>query len=130
LNAQLTSIPFARPTTFDISAYFSTGFGVVTGDEEWFIKVRFTGSAVRYVTDRMYHPSQSIAAQADGSVIVNFILSSLTEIKSWILSFGSSAEVLEPKEFRRAIQQELHQLQVIYSHTSFATVNSTLGENK
>jgi predicted DNA-binding transcriptional regulator YafY len=78
----------------------------------------------------MYHPSQSIAAQADGSVIVNFILSSLTEIKSWILSFGSSAEVLEPKEFRRAIQQELHQLQVIYSHTSFATVNSTLGENK
>jgi predicted DNA-binding transcriptional regulator YafY len=130
LNAELTSFPFARPTTFDILDYFSTSFGVIAGDEEWFIKVRFTGAAVRYVTDRTYHPSQSSVSQSDGSVIVTFRLSSLAEIKSWILSFGSAAEVLEPKELRRTIQQELHQLQVFYSHTPFATVDSTLGEDK
>jgi predicted DNA-binding transcriptional regulator YafY len=130
LDAELTSFPFTRPTSFDLSTYFSTGFGVVTSDEEWLINVRFMGSAVRYVTDRMYHPSQSVAAQADGSVIVNFSLSSLTEIKSWILSFGSAAEVLEPRELRRAIQQELHQLQAVYSHTNLATADSTLGEKK
>lgn len=130
LDAELTAFPFARPATFDISAYLSTGFGVVAGDEEWSIKIRFTGTAVRYVTDRMYHQSQSSAAQADGSVIVTFRLSSLTEVKSWILSFGSAAEVLEPRELRQDIQCEVHQLQSIYDSMPIASVDSTLGKSK
>lgn len=130
LDAELTSFPFTRPTTFDLSAYLSTGFGVISGDEEWTIKIRFTGTAVRYVTDRMYHQSQSNAAQADGSLIVTFRLSSLTEVRSWILSFGSAAEVLEPRELREDIQREVHQLQSIYGSASLASVDSTLGKNK
>lgn len=127
LKAELTSFPFTRPAAFNISAYFSTGFGVVAGDEEWFIKIRYTGTAVRYVTDRMYHPSQSSVAQTDGSVIVTFNLGSLTEIKSWILSFGSAAEVLEPRELRQDIQNELHQLQSVYGSTP---VDSKLGKKQ
>jgi predicted DNA-binding transcriptional regulator YafY len=130
LDAELTSFPFTRPANFDLSAYLSTGFGVVSGDGEWSIKIRFTGTAVRYVTDRMYHQSQCSTAQADGSVIVSFSLSSLTEVKSWILSFGSAAEVLEPRELRLELQREVQQLQCIYGGTPLESVDSKSGKSK
>ena len=129
LGAELTQSQFTRPTPFDLSAYLSTGFGVVVGDEEWFIKIRFTGTAVRYVTDRLYHPSQSSAAQEDGSVIVAFRLSSLTEVKSWVLSFGAAAEVLEPQDLRLDIQREILRLQSVYGINPRTSVDFNQGKN-
>lgn len=114
LAAELTRFPFQRPDDFDVADYFSSAFGVVAGEETYLVRVQFTGSAVRYVTDRIYHPTQTHELRADGSVVVSFALSSLMEIQSWILSFGSDAEVLEPFELRQRLQQEVRHLQSIY----------------
>lgn len=130
LDSRLTSCPFTQPDSFDLTAYLSTSFGVVAGDDDWFVRIRFTGTAARYVTDRKYHQSQSNVGQADGSVIVTFRLGSLTEIKSWVLSFGSAADVLEPQELRQGIQREVNQMQSIFGSTPHASVDSTLGTSE
>jgi predicted DNA-binding transcriptional regulator YafY len=46
-------------------------------------------------------------AQRDGSCIAEWTLSSTVEAKSFILSFGAAAEVLEPPELRQDIAKDL-----------------------
>ena len=50
-----------------------------------------------------------------GSALVEFRLSSTTEIKAWILSFGPAAEVLEPAELRQELQRDLAIMAALYS---------------
>ncbi|MCA8995630.1 MAG: WYL domain-containing protein [Planctomycetaceae bacterium] len=38
--------------------------------------------------------------QKDGTLLAQFALADLTEVKSWILSFGAKAMVEEPEELR------------------------------
>lgn len=128
LDAELTLFPFKRPEDFDIANYLKTAFGVVAGDDLQLVKIRFTGSAVRYVCERRYHPTQQVEKQADGSVHLTVELSSMLEIKSWILSFGSSAEVLQPPELRKSIEEEIRHLQRVYGSSSIQHPHSSTGE--
>lgn len=128
LDAELTLFPFKRPEDFDIANYLKTAFGVVAGDDLQLVKIRFTGSAVRYVCERRYHPTQQVEKQADGSVHLTVELSSILEIKSWILSFGSSAEVLQPPELRKSIEEEIRHLQRVYGSSSIQRPHSSTGE--
>jgi predicted DNA-binding transcriptional regulator YafY len=130
LSAELTLFPFQRPENFNVAEYCSTAFGVVAGDEEYVVKVRFTGSAVRYVTDRKYHPTQTHELRTDGSAIVSLELSSLIEIQSWILSFGSAAEVLAPLELRQRVENEVRQLQSIYYNANNEPTHSSVRGQK
>jgi len=130
LDAELTLFPFKRPGDFDLANYLSTAFGVVSGDDLHSIKIRFTGSAVRYVCERKYHPSQQYEQQLDGSVIVTVELSSLLEIKSWVFSFGSSAEVIQPLELRHGIEEEIRQLQEVYGNSTNQRPHSSVGRKE
>ncbi len=107
LDAEATDVPFSRPLDFDVQAYFEGAFAVVAGQESHAIRIRFTGSAARYVQEKRMHASQHVELAADGAAIVTFELTSTFEIKSWILSFGSAAEVLAPESLRHEIQQDL-----------------------
>jgi len=114
-STELTVFPFKRPVDFVIGQYFEGAFSIVTGQEKRVIRVRFTGTAVLYVSEKQFHASQQSLPQSDGSVIVEFLLDSLLEVKSWILSFGVKAEVLEPHELRSEITQELRQMSELYA---------------
>lgn len=96
------------------------------------IRVRFRGFAARIVPERRWHPTQEIVTvdeqelskegsgkrsragarklspdAGDGPVIeLRMELSTLEDIKRWILSFGQQAEVIEPKELREWVWQE------------------------
>jgi hypothetical protein len=48
-------------------------------------------------------------------------LTSTFEIKSWILSFGSSAQVLEPETLRQEVIQELQMAAENYTDTENET---------
>ena len=114
-STELTTFPFQRPHDFNISAFFEGAFSVVTGAKQENIRVRFTGNAVQYVCEKQFHASQKSHMQSDGSVILEFQLNSLLEVKAWILSFGVKAEVLMPQELRIEIVQELVQMIALYA---------------
>lgn len=117
LNAEVDSMPFVRPADFDITQHFAQSFGVWSGDGELRVAVRFAPSAARYVQEKQWHASQRLTDQSDGGLLAEFCLSSTTEIKSWILSFGASAEVLEPDSLREEIREEIRRLQRSYDAT-------------
>jgi predicted DNA-binding transcriptional regulator YafY len=106
LDAEATLAPFQRPTDFDAKKHFEQAFAVVVGSEDLTIRIRFTGTAAKYVQEKQMHPSQVIVSKAAGMTEVVYRLSTTFEIKSWILSFGSSAEVIEPDSLRDEIIRE------------------------
>lgn len=113
----LTEIRFQRPDDSQIREQLAGSFGIFAGQGNVHVRIRFATSAARYVNEKRMHPSQQVELQADGTALVEFRLSNTTEVKSWVLSFGSSAEVLEPEELRNEIANDLTILARTYGLT-------------
>ena len=61
-----------------------------------------------------WHASQVLTKQRDSSLRARFRLSSTIEIKSWILSFGANASVIEPESLCAEIAAEIEQMLKVY----------------
>jgi len=111
---------FLRPADFSLSDHLGGSFGVWHNPSEQgmrrLIRLRFSGWAARLVSERRWHPSQQIE-WTDGSsegLIMTLELSSFEEIRRWILSWGTMAEVLSPPELRADLQEESQALAALY----------------
>jgi len=107
-DVEVLSESFARPADFDLQQHLQHSLGVYqTSAPLTEVRIRFSPNVARYVTEHRWHHSQSIDEQPDGSVIVTLKLSDLTEVTSWVLSFGSRAVVLAPDSLHETVQSEL-----------------------
>jgi predicted DNA-binding transcriptional regulator YafY len=104
------------PQDFDLNDWLSKCFGVWRSGNErpQRIRIRFHRDAARYVQESTWHESQHIELQDDASIIATFELPDLLEIKSWILSFGPRATVLEPQSLIDDITTDLQTMQRAY----------------
>ena len=99
---------FTRPQDFDLEQHLEHSLGVYqTNAPLTEVRIGFSSEVARYVTEHRWHHSQTIDEQLDGSLVVSLKLSDLTEVTTWILSFGSRAVVLAPESLREAIRLEL-----------------------
>ncbi len=99
---------------FDIEAFLADSFGIYDGDGDIQVVVKFLPAAARYVSESRRHKSQQETRNRDGSLTVRYRLSNTVEFKSWVLSFGASAIVLEPGSLRDEIVAELGQMLEAY----------------
>ena len=53
--------------------------------------------------ETIWHPSQVLEPQSDGTVIMRLKVIDTVELYSWILGWGEKVEVLEPDELREEI---------------------------
>jgi predicted DNA-binding transcriptional regulator YafY len=111
-------VTFTVPEDLDLDAHFAGSFGIYDGKSQVVVRVRIAPSRARYVREKLWHPSQQIQPHGDGSLTVEFRLSGTVEIKSWILSFGRDAEVLEPKSLRQDLAAELQATLESYRETA------------
>ena len=58
------------------------------------VKARFHKFLTRYLLERHRHPSRKNKKLKDGSLELAFEVAGTTEIKTWIMGFGSLAKVL------------------------------------
>ena len=100
-----TDETFDIPTDFDFSALMNKSFGVFQGPSVR-IKVWFEKEIAGYISEKVWHSSQRIHEQKDGSVIFEAEVSGTDEVKFWVMSWGSKALVLEPKSLREEIRSE------------------------
>jgi predicted DNA-binding transcriptional regulator YafY len=99
---------FERPADFDLQQHLQHSLGVYQATAPLTeVRILFSAEVARYVSEHRWHHSQQIEEQPDRSLLVTLQLSDLTEVKSWVLSFGSTAEVLAPPELRNAVHEEL-----------------------
>ncbi len=103
----VTNIPFQRPADFDLERHLTGSFGVYHGRENFLVRVRFSPSAARYIREKRMHQSQIVTPQRDGSVIAEWCVSNTVEVRSFVLSLGAAAEILEPEALRQEVAAEL-----------------------
>ncbi len=102
---------FELPADFTIGDWLQGDFGVARAARSAKLLVEFEPSAGEAVRARRVHPSQKLAVAPDGRVRASFSVPEaaevVAELKSWILSFGAAARVLEPPELVAEIAADL-----------------------
>ncbi len=106
LEATETSEAFEVRSDFDFDAYTASSFGVVAEPAEQ-VRIRFDRSRATEIAERIWHPSQKLHPNEDGSVELELEVGTGIELKSWVLSFGQSAEVLSPPSLRADLEADL-----------------------
>jgi predicted DNA-binding transcriptional regulator YafY len=98
-----TKQAFEIPEGFDFEEFMRPSFGVFQG-EAVKVKIWFAQDAAGYIREKVWHETQQIVPQKDGSIIFEAEVAGTEEIKFWVMSWGSKAEVLEPQSLREEIR--------------------------
>ena len=108
-NAQLLDETYTIPLDFDPQAHLAGSWGIMSGENEDEVVLRFTGAARPFVMERQWHPSQQIRLTPDGGCELRLLVSEPLEMQPWIRSWGAQVEVLAPEWLRERIADELRQ---------------------
>ncbi len=105
-SIESTAQPFAIPADFDFEGYIGSSFGVIA-EPATTVRILFEPRWAGYVAERTWHPSQKLTPRARGRLELTMEVGGTAELRTWILSFGDGALVLEPEALRRAVEDEL-----------------------
>lgn len=103
---EATADRFTGSKDFDFDRYTGSSFGVIA-EPPVRVRIRFDKNWASFVKERTWHPSQTLKTAAGGRVELSMQVGGTAEIRSWVLSFGSGAEVLEPESLRAEVEREL-----------------------
>ncbi len=109
-NVQPTGKTFPRPAKFSLEKRLHDSFGVVSGQGEFGVVIRFDAFAAGYIREKRWHPSQELRELKGGSAELSMKLSSLAEVQRWVLSWGGHAKVMAPKELANSVRAAAQQL--------------------
>lgn len=104
-----TKETFEIPEDFNLEKFTGSSFGVYQGAPVY-IKVWFHSDVAGYIKEKIWHESQRIHAENDGSIIFEAEVAGTDEIRFWIMTWGSRAEVLEPASLREEIRMEAEKM--------------------
>jgi predicted DNA-binding transcriptional regulator YafY len=104
-EASLLRHEFTVPSTFKLEDHFD-GWGIISGDERERVVVEFDAEVAPLISERRWHPSQTIEVLHAGGVRLTCEIANTSEVIAWILSFGSHAAVIEPESLRAEIFRE------------------------
>jgi proteasome accessory factor B len=106
---------FEIPAGFAPEEQLQSAFGIVD-DSVMEIVIRFSPAVAHTVRDRLWHPSQTVVDEDDGSIRLAFTAGGTMEIVSWLLSYGCHAEVLAPPELRSEVAHVVSGLAALYGN--------------
>ena len=93
------------PSGFDFEKFAQSAF-VMIGGEAQEVEIKFSKEQAPYVSERTWHPSQSIVDGRNGGIVLRLKVADLGEIKRWLIGFGADALVMKPPGLRREIASE------------------------
>jgi predicted DNA-binding transcriptional regulator YafY len=125
---------FEVPEDFSLENFMGSSFGVYQGPPI-LIKVWFHPDVAGYIKEKIWHGSQKIHQRDDGSIIFEAEVAGTEEIRFWIMTWGSKAEVLEPESLREEIRAEAERMVKRYEggvvaeeRQSYGRIRNTLEE--
>lgn len=106
---------FKRPADFSPEKFFANALGVLGGEGNHHVVIRFTALVADRVREREWHESQKLRDLRDGGLELSLRLGALPEIERWVLTWGADAEVIQPRELRSRIQKTTAALARLYA---------------
>ena len=124
-----TKETFEIPEDFNLEKFVGSSFGVYQG-EPVYTKVWFHPDVAGYIKEKIWHESQQIHPQDDGSIIFEAEVAGTDEIRFWIMTWGSKAEVLEPESLREEIRAEAETMANRYGAPIVAEKSTSYGRSQ
>jgi len=106
---------FQKPFGFVIKSYMGKSFGIIDEGQSFTARVYFDAKTAPYVSERSWHPMQTIEEKGDGGIIIELPASSSLEVMQWVLKWGKGARVLAPESLVSKIQDEIDSMKAAYS---------------
>ena len=94
------------PEAFNLKDYASRSFGIYQGEVQEIV-LRMAPEAAADALGWRFHPSQIVAPQADGSVVVRFWATGLLELAWHLFTWGDRVKVVQPQALRLILVEEL-----------------------
>jgi predicted DNA-binding transcriptional regulator YafY len=114
-DLQLTENNFQVPADFSLASYMGKSWQVVRGEGETYqVEIKIFAPASRWVKEEKRHPTQRIIILGNETILFKAEVSSLTEIKRWVLQLGSCAEVIYPEELKEEVVEEIKKMRRRY----------------
>ena len=107
VTAEVTGSKFQYPPDFSPQKHLDGAFGIFASKEKKNVVVHFDGDVKDNVSARQWHPSQKIEILKNGKLKLTMRVGNLTQVAPWILSYGQLAQVIEPKELREQIKDDI-----------------------
>ena len=104
-SLELTRETFEMPQDFKVEEFMQSSFGVFHGQPQN-VRIRFAPEVAGYISEKIWHRTQKIKPQKDGSLIFEARVAGTEEIRFWLMTWGSKAEVLAPATLRDEIAAE------------------------
>ncbi len=95
-SAALTPRTFEPPDPAATTSALRAAWDIIADQEPVEIVLRFVPGVAARVREAIWHPTQTLDAEADGSLRWRATVSGTIEIRLWILSWGDEVEVLAP----------------------------------
>jgi len=92
-----------------LDGFVGQGYGIFSGSEVQWAKLRFTEERARWVSRELWHPLQRLTPKEDGRLVMELPFTDLRELSMDILRQGRHVEVLGPPELRAQVAQELRE---------------------
>jgi proteasome accessory factor B len=113
--ASPTGAGFVRAPDFSPEKFFANALGILGGDRNYLVVIRFNAGVADRVREREWHESQEMRALPTGGLELRLRLGALAEIERWVLGWGAAAEVVAPAELRARIRSTVKTLASTYA---------------
>jgi len=106
-----TDAAYKIPQGFTLQKYFRHAWNMIPEPgPDHKVVVRFSPLVARNVSEVLWHSTQRVVSNADGSIDFHVTVSGLNEISWWILGYGREAEVRCPPLLREIIRAHIVEL--------------------
>lgn len=110
----VTTKKFTKPADFSPEKFYAKSFGAFVGSGDHRVVIRFDAEVALQIRERFWHESQETKELPGGDLELRLHLSSLDEIRRWVLGWADAAEVISPSEFRASIKAAAKAIGRIY----------------
>lgn len=121
---------FELPPGFKIDDYFQGQFGVHRGKGTIRVTIDFDARVAELVRSRKVHATQKLSPLPDGGVRLTMVVGDITEVTSWVLSYGETAQAIEPPELVETVRKELAGALARYGKAASSSASSTSSRAK
>ncbi|MFM7118579.1 MAG: helix-turn-helix transcriptional regulator [Planctomycetota bacterium] len=101
--------PAIIPDDFNLKAYFGNAWSVYRGEQSNLVELLFSKDAAEVVTETVWHHTQKVQRNSDGTVTMTFTVDGLNEIVRWVLGWAGRVKVIQPQELRQLVLDQHRQ---------------------
>ncbi len=120
-QAHRLEVLYAIPADFDPRAHLADAWGIMGGGPPTEVSLHFSPDAAPLIRERLWHPSQRLEEQPDGSLRLLVEVAEPLEMRPWIRSWGPDVTVLAPPLLRQQLADDARRTAGLYLYQDSET---------